>query len=387
MKGIYNIPVKLITFFLIIQPNLIGVAQNLVPNSSFEQYINFDTSQYNGWHKVQASDTPDYFNLSNNKPYNNVFNDYIGGTYPKTGTGFTGMFCYRIEPNRTIKNIREYIETTLISGLEKDSLYSFEISLSLDAESNVAIKNFGVYFSSEQIQYNKDFKTFVLKPQIEFSSFFLDSINCWITLKAFYKASGTEKYMIMGNFKSDKLTSIKSLRYIKDKSKSKKWNLASNELAAYYYMDDVILEKVHLDVIKPQLPDSTVVVETNNTFDINKIEIDSAIILKNIVFDFDKWDLLPQSFIELDKLYQLMYSNPLMRIKLEGHTDNYGSYEYNLQLSLKRVQSVAKYLIEKGISPERIEFQGYSFSCPIASNDTEEGRRINRRVVFKVLNK
>jgi outer membrane protein OmpA-like peptidoglycan-associated protein len=297
------------------------------------------------------------------------------------------MFCYRIEPNRTIKNIREYIETTLITGLEKDSLYSFEISLSLDAESNVVIKNFGVYFSPEQIQYNKDFKTFVLKPQIEFSSFFIDSINNWITLKAFYKATGTEKYMIMGNFKSDKLTSVKSIQTLKDKSKKKKWNLASNELAAYYYMDDVVLEKVHLDGIKPQMPDSILNFETTTSFDITKIEVDSAIILRNIIFDFDKWDLLSQSFVELDKLYQLLNTNPTMRIKLEGHTDNFGSYEYNLQLSLKRVQSVAKYLIEKGISPERIEFQGYSYSCPIASNDTEEGRKINRRVVFKVLNK
>jgi len=128
--------------------NFINInAQNLIPNHSFEEYINFDTANYEGWHKAQKSDTPDYFNLSNDRPYNNIFNKFIGGIYPKTNNGFVGIFCYRVCPNRNIKNIREFIETPLIKQLEKDSLYRIQISLCLDMESNVAIKNFGIFFS------------------------------------------------------------------------------------------------------------------------------------------------------------------------------------------------------------------------------------------------
>ena len=82
-----------------------------------------------------------------------------------------------------------------------------------------------------------------------------------------------------------------------------------------------------------------------------------------------------------------MITNPGIRIKLEGHTDYVGGYLFNLQLSLKRVESVAGYLIEKGINADRLEFAGYSYTIPIATNQTEEGRRLNRRVAFKLLEK
>jgi OmpA-OmpF porin, OOP family len=361
-------------------------AQNQISNPSFEDYINFDTAQYIGWHKVQNSDTPDYFNLNPQKPSNNVFDQFMGGANPKTGNGFIGIFCYRQNPSRLTKNVREYVETKLLNSLNKDSLYKFEISLCLDAESNIAVKNFGVYFSQSPLQFNKDSKTFALKPQIEFNSSFLDSTNSWITLESFYKADGTEKYITIGNFKADKSTKTKSLKPKKNRKK-KKWDLSSLESAAYYYIDDVSLEAVITKVEKPDAPISETQSELKDTFNLSEISVDSAIILKNIIFEFDKYDLLPQSYTEIEKLYRLLISNPKIRIKLEGHTDNVGSYEFNLQLSLKRVQTVTKYLIEKGISPDRIEFSGYSYSVPLVSNKTEEGRTINRRVAFKIIDK
>jgi Outer membrane protein and related peptidoglycan-associated (lipo)proteins len=361
-------------------------AQNLVPNPSFEESVNFDTSKYSGWHKAQKTDTPDYFNLSYDKPCNNIFDKFIGGVKPHTGNGFAGIFCYRVYPNNGTRNIREFIETPLISKLEKDSLYKIQISLSLDEESNVAIKNFGIFFSSSLLQFNKDFKLFAYKPQVEFNSTFLDSTKSWITLYTLYKAQGFENYIIIGNFKPDRETISKKIIAFKEKKKKKKWDLASNELASYYYVDDVIVEKNPIPKILAKI-DPAIKVEIKDTFNINEIKLDTAIILKGIVFDFDKADLLPLSFIEINKLYYLMVSHPTIRIKLEGHTDNIGSYDYNLQLSQRRVEAVVDYLIEKGITPDRIEFAGYSYSLPIATNDTEEGRQINRRVVFRIIEK
>ena len=373
----------LLLFFIIIQIK----SQNLVPNPSFESFINFDAENSIGWHKAQRSDTPDYFNLSNNNPHNNIFNDYTGGTKPKSGNGFVGIFCLRIEPKRNIKNIREFIEAPLLNTLEKDSLYKVEVSLCLDNESNIAIKNFAIFFSGSPNVNNKDLKSLTIKPQIEFNSSFLDSTQSWIVLQSFYKANGIEKYICLGNFMTDKLTKVKSVVPIKEKGKHKKWALTKKELASYYYIDDLLVEKVTIINNFPPLIKNDETAPNKQFFDINEIVIDSSIVLKNIIFEFNKSDLLPESYDEINKLKHLMISNPDIRVKLEGHTDNIGDYDFNLILSQKRVESVTNYLIGQGINSNRIEYAGYSYSFPLASNETDEGRSINRRVAFKIIQK
>ena len=358
-------------------------SQNLVPNYSFEEQINFDIPGTLGWHKVQLSDTPDYFNLDEGSPSNDIFKSYIGNVSAKSGSGFTGIFCYRINPNRRINNIREFIETPLISNLEKDSLYTVKISLYLDEESNISIKNFGIFFSNQQCQYLKEFKSFKIKPQVAFNSVFISDSSKWTTLEAVYKAGGFEKYICIGNFLPDKSTSCKKIIPIRNKRKMEKWNLAKNELASYYYIDDVIIEKI------PCLKTGSLIgPDTAETvFNLENIKPDSAIILKNVIFEFNQSDLLPQSYTELIRLFNFMYTYPEIRVKLEGHTDNIGEFDFNLNLSNERVRSVADYLINKGIDPSRIECKGYSYSYPLESNETEEGRSVNRRVTFTIIQK
>lgn len=356
----------------------------MVPNPSFEDFIDFNKTNKTGWHKVQSSDTPDYFNL-NDYSQRKVFEDYLGGTIPRTGNGFAGIFCYRMHPGRNIKNIREFMETTLTGELEKDSLYRVEVSLCLDKESNIAIKNFGILFSNSSLQVNRDLKLSSLEPQIEFNSCYLDSIKSWITLQSFYRAGGFEKYFMIGNFKSDKNTTTRKIRPIVEKGKRRKWDLSSGEKATYYYIDDVVIEKAEItNRLVFIFPDKE---ELTDTFNIEEINVDTSIVLENIFFEFNKWDLLPESYNELNKLDHLMNTHPAIRIKLDGHTDNIGSYDFNLRLSLKRVESVAGYLIKNGINPDRIELAGYSYAYPLVSNDTEEGRKKNRRVEFKIIEK
>jgi outer membrane protein OmpA-like peptidoglycan-associated protein len=76
-----------------------------------------------------------------------------------------------------------------------------------------------------------------------------------------------------------------------------------------------------------------------------------------------------------------------MRIEISGHTDNKGSAQYNQTLSESRSKSVVDYLISKGIAKERLEYKGYGLTQPMASNDNEEGRQLNRRTEFKILSK
>jgi outer membrane protein OmpA-like peptidoglycan-associated protein len=110
------------------------------------------------------------------------------------------------------------------------------------------------------------------------------------------------------------------------------------------------------------------------------LEKQKKVRLNNIFFDFDKYDLKPESFLELDRVVKILKDNPDVSIHIEGHTDSIGTEEYNLQLSRKRAESVRNYLVSKGISPERITIFGFGASMPIATNQTEEGRALNRRV-------
>ncbi|PID41601.1 MAG: hypothetical protein CR981_03110 [Proteobacteria bacterium] len=102
---------------------------------------------------------------------------------------------------------------------------------------------------------------------------------------------------------------------------------------------------------------------------------------ENILFDFDKSTIKPEYHEILARVADFMKEHPETRVTLAGHTDNIGTYEYNLKLSHRRASRVRDYLVEKeGINKERITLSGYGYGVPAASNDTAEGRALNRRV-------
>ncbi len=109
--------------------------------------------------------------------------------------------------------------------------------------------------------------------------------------------------------------------------------------------------------------------------------------LYNIYFETDSFRILPESEPELQKLVEFLANNPGLSVEVQGHTDDTGSEERNLDLSDKRAGSVVNYLVEHGISKERLEGAGYGESRPVAGNDTEEGRSRNRRTTIKILGK
>ncbi|MFN4147107.1 MAG: OmpA family protein [Runella sp.] len=118
---------------------------------------------------------------------------------------------------------------------------------------------------------------------------------------------------------------------------------------------------------------------------LSPIEVGRKITLNTIRFAQSKFDLLPSSLPELDRIAQLMTDNAQMEILLEGHTDNVGDFEANLQLSKDRVEEVKRYLVSKGIEATRVQTQGYGPTRPIAPNNNEENRKLNRRVEFTIL--
>lgn len=116
-----------------------------------------------------------------------------------------------------------------------------------------------------------------------------------------------------------------------------------------------------------------------------KKEINIKIIFNDIFFEFDKYNLNENSKVELDKVIELVNSNPDIKIKIEGYTDNTGNVNYNINLSQKRADEVKQYFIKNGMNSSQIlEVKGYGPKDPIASNTTKEGRQQNRRVEFKI---
>ena len=117
------------------------------------------------------------------------------------------------------------------------------------------------------------------------------------------------------------------------------------------------------------------------------IEVNAAIVLKNIFFDYNKFELKSESQVELDRLVQLMTDNPTVKIQVEGHTDNIGNAADNLKLSDNRAKAVMSYLVSKSIKADRITAKGYGATKPVADNTSEQNRAQNRRTEIKITSK
>lgn len=120
-------------------------------------------------------------------------------------------------------------------------------------------------------------------------------------------------------------------------------------------------------------------------FDNKKIQVGESITLNNILFDQGKADLRPASKTELDKIVAFLQANPNAEIELSGHTSSEGDYDLNKSLSYKRVKSCKDYIVSKGISESRIIAVGFGPDKPVAPNDTESNRALNRRVEMRVM--
>jgi len=141
-----------------------------------------------------------------------------------------------------------------------------------------------------------------------------------------------------------------------------------------FYSDNFIVSK-NAGLDKPQ---------TLNVY-LSKIKAGERFVLRNVFFETDSYILKSSSNVELDYVVRLLSINADVMVEIGGHTDNVGTRAYNLTLAENRARAVYQYLVEKGISPNRLKYKGYGFDYPVESNDTEEGKAKNRRTELKVL--
>ena len=212
----------------------------------------------------------------------------------------------------------------------------------------------------------------IFQPQVvnPFNKPLLD-VEKWQKIEGEFIAKGGEKFLTIGNFYPEEQSNVLFPKYLKQILPG-----------AYYYIDDVELYCLtchEKKVIKQE--NITITTQKNEP----QYEVGQVFVLENIFFDFDKSVLLPQSFVELHKLINILEQYPNMTIELSGHTDSKGSDKYNLKLSKERAEAVFNYLVEKGIDEKRLTHKGFGAKQPIADNSTDQGRAKNRRVEFKII--
>jgi outer membrane protein OmpA-like peptidoglycan-associated protein/tetratricopeptide (TPR) repeat protein len=218
----------------------------------------------------------------------------------------------------------------------------------------------------EQIAENKDNKVYVtlLKGTIKDS-------HTMHSLEAKIEIIDNEKNETVANFISNSSTG----KYLVSLPSGKNYGISVTKEGYLFHSENF------------NLPDTAEYQEVTLDILLQRIEVGTKVVLKNIFFDYDKSTLRAESTSELDRVVSILQKEPGIRIEISGHTDNRGAKEYNLSLSRDRAKTVVDYLISQGIESSRLEYKGYAFDEPIADNDTEEGRQLNRRVEFKVLSK
>ncbi len=144
--------------------------------------------------------------------------------------------------------------------------------------------------------------------------------------------------------------------------------------------DDYLFHSENINIVE-----STVDREIINNIRLKRVQVGVSIVLNNIFFDTGKSTLRPESYAELGVLYQMLVENPSLKIKISGHTDDRGGWDLNKRLSEDRARAVVEFLIGRGIDRDRLQYEGYAYSKPIASNETAEGRQKNRRTEFEII--
>ncbi len=345
-------------------------AQNLVPNPGFEVYRNCPKYLGNFQDDVAMWDAPtdgstDYFHLCSQ--HMGTPDNFNGAQKTFEGKGYAGFYAWA--PG----DYREYLQVKLKSPLREGAWYRLSFHVSLAERSDYAIRDFGVLFSNTHLSVATKRNLSRAKRysipgnqyhylEIRTDDFHTDTSR-WVPVATRFQAKGTEAYLILGNFRSNRKTRTRTTQH-------------SSNKGAYYYLDLVELqEETGGDLASNP---------ASGDHNPEGFRLDSLQVFRSLLFEFDTYRLSAPGREELDSLYRFLHKDPSLELHLAGHTDATGNPGYNQRLSERRCQAVAEYLQDLGIPARRIRWQGFGATRPVAPNDTESGRGRNRRVEFVI---
>ncbi len=326
-------------------------AQNLVENPSFEDFdicpleMGCLEKVVPSWHQPTDGST-DYFNTCS--PELSTTKNFMGSQSAYDGNGYAGMYAY------APKDYREYLTAEFKEPLERGQKYVFSFQVSLAEASHYGVNEFGILFTTKSLDLQtkqhipinpitrkKGFNYTIIRSHKYFAN-----KQEWTEVSGTYIAAGGEGFMTIGNFNSNKNTSL-----LESGTNFKK--------VAYYYVD--------MFTMKPLK---------------SEFNLDEIYVLENLMFDFNGFNLEEKGWEQLESLVAYLKAHRGYTISIYGHTDNIGSEEYNKELSQKRAKAVAQFLVKNGLQPNRILWRGYGDLNPLAKNKTDEERGRNRRVEF-----
>jgi len=346
---------KILLVLVVFSVNTI-VGQNLVKNPSFEIYENCPSEFGNlmkdvpDWYQPSYG-TSDYFNSCSGEMGTDI--NFIGGQSPYEGDGYAGLYMY------AQKDYREYLTVKLSETLKKGQKYVFSFQVSLADKSSYSVNEFGLMFSRNTMDFKTNrnipaelmrrsgFRNYVLARDHRYFS----DMEEWTEISGIYVADGTEKFMTIGNFKGNNKT-------------TKVQHGNTYRKSAYYYVDMVSLTELG-----------------------GGYKADELYVFEDLKYETDGFTIDKEKNLQLETLVQFLKAHSGYVIAIYGHTDNAGTKEYNQSLSEKRAKSVAKFLANNGLASHRISYRGFGHFSPVARNSSEEGRKLNRRVEFKVSRK
>jgi OmpA-OmpF porin, OOP family len=344
--------------------------ENLIDNSEFNEFITYLDSNYNivyepkyWFYNNEANPHPIYYCTNRFLDKSNVNNR----VHPDGIKILQGEFINYV--GIPILPKPEKIYTKLKSALQKDSIYNLKIDIkSYDYSNCYSDLIVSLSDSLSNKSSSDQYKLILTIPDTFPTTYFQGN---WINLSLNFRAKGGEQYLTIGSGSIDDYKKIVTGNLKKFDNR----NEYVKEFCLKYCIDNVIIKN------------STSVKTIDLDQVLNLLNIGESINFDNILFEFNKSELLQVSFSVLDQLVSYLNRYQNVNILIIGHTDNYGVDVYNQELSISRAKSVSDYLIDKGISNTRIQFKGMGCQEPITTNDTEVGRSLNRRVEIKIIKK
>ena len=359
-----NIHRVILIFFILFIANPIA-AQNLIRNGSFEEYYTcpnaFSTTPGKKliphWYSPDSA-TPDYFNECGMDEVS-VPNNWAGVSRAFSGKGYVGLYLWSKNTN-----YKEYLNTDLDTPLVAGEKYIIRFMYKLSSYSMVAIDRIGVRISAEDGLDNATIPGYGRYDYYKIKENTVDRYTGgWEIFEDTIQAKGGENVISIGNYSAKNEINMVFLpegRYVEPMLLDR----------AYYYIDQVELWSL-----------STILEKEKKLKEV--FPTDSIMVFQEVLFDFDQYNLLPQSFSELDDLAFHLLGNPKLNLEIRGHTDEAGSRIYNQNLSENRANSVKEYLVFKGVEAHRILALGFGETQIKETNND----LLNRRVEFILLSK
>ncbi len=366
-------------------------APNLVLNPSFEDFKPGKTYAACTWGTGPLAFTNPLQNWNtfpDCTPDLVVWKDSCHFPKPHTGNNAVGLITYlpAIDMGKSI-DFHEFIQGRLAKPLVKGKEYTFafyiqwgkaagerhirNLNQGVHAEAVIplAAGSLGVWFTDYE---ERTMTLDVAFPQLVWYDPIETKPGEWLLLSKTFKADRAYTHFTIGNFTNDNntATNLSNNEEVTNYNlETKNWQLKKRRVG-YYLLDDFWLGEG-----PPPAPAISVAEALKNS---------NAYTFKNVVFETGKWDLMPSSMPEINALLDYLKNNPSLSVEIGGHTDNVGDEETNRNLSEKRAEAVANYLISNGIGTKKVIAKGYGERQPVASNGDENGRSMNRRVECRV---